>query len=143
MINRERIFAALFEKLRACASWKTCSRRLLHWHDVKSHAQPALFMAQGNQTTLTETGQPSKWLFAVQVYVYVQNHDVAVQDLNPLLDAICHAVNEISPITGKSTLPIAGVEYCRVSGTIETDEGTLGKQAVAIVPIEILVVEHE
>jgi hypothetical protein len=31
------------------------------------------------------------------------------------------------------------VKHCWISGAIETDEGVLGGQAVAIVPIEILV----
>lgn len=143
MINREAVYKALFDKLQAAADWQTCSRRLLHWNDVADYRQPALFMAQGGQTALTESGTPSKWLLRAQLYLYVQNDDVPAAQLNPLLDAVCHAVNEVSPITGRSGLAVGGVEYCRVAGTIETDEGTLGSQAVAIIPVEILVVDDE
>jgi hypothetical protein len=31
------------------------------------------------------------------------------------------------------------VNYCRIEGDIETDEGLLGEQAVAIIPVSILV----
>ena len=59
--------------------------------------------------------------------------------VNPLIDAVCNTVNAIHPITGKTALVADGadVEYCRVEGTVETDEGTLGEQAVCIIPIVI------
>lgn len=142
-MNREQIYSALFDKLAALDGFVTKSRRLQHWNDVDQFSQPAIFMAQGNQLAETVSGNPSKWRLQVQVYIYVYNEDVPATQLNPLLDAVCNAINEINPITGRTTLPVAGVEYCRVSGTIETDEGTLGSQAVAIIPIEILAIEDE
>ncbi|MDO5686755.1 MAG: hypothetical protein Q4G42_05155 [Neisseria sp.] len=114
------------------------SRRLLHWNDVAKQDQPALFMAQGNQTAVTNIA--TKWLLRADVYIYVQNEEIPATQLNPLLDAVCNAINEVHPVTGRAALPIEGVEYCRVTGTIETDEGTLGSQAVAVIPIEILAV---
>lgn len=140
-MNRELIYAALWDKLQQIDGFVTRSRRLLHWNDVGRHNQPALFMAQGNQTAVTTTGEHSKWLLHVEVYIYVQTEDGApAVVLNPLLDAVCNAVNEVHPITGRSNLSAKGaqIEYCRVEGTIETDEGTLGSQAVAVIPVVIL-----
>lgn len=142
-MNREAVFAALWAKLDALEGFVAKSRKLLHWNDVSRFQQPALFMAQGNMTAITETGQETKWLLRADVYVYVQTGGGAPAPvLNPLLDAVCNAVNAVHPITGRSDLAAEGatVEYCRVEGTIETDEGTLGNQAVAVIPIVILAV---
>lgn len=142
-MNREAIYAALWAKLEALDGFVTKSRKLLHWNDVSRFEQPALFMAQGKQQAVTVTGQESKWILHADVYVYVQTDGEAPAPLlNPLLDAVCNAVNEIHPITGRSTLqPQDGqsvIEYCRVEGVIETDEGTLGDQAVAVIPVVML-----
>lgn len=139
-INREAIYAALFERLQAIPGIATSSRKLLHWADVPADEQPALFLAQGNQTATTTSGQDTVWQLRADVYLYVHtNGEAPGPVLNPLLDAICAALNATHPVTGRSMLDVPGVHYCRVEGTIETDEGTLGEQAVAIVPVVILV----
>jgi hypothetical protein len=60
--------------------------------------------------------------------------------LNPLLDAIAAALAPTGAdlVAGAQTLG-GLVKHCWISGAIETDEGALGGQAVAIVPVEILV----
>lgn len=138
-MNREAIYSALFAKLSAIPGLKTKSRRLKHWSDVDKSAQPALFMAQTGETAQTTTGQPTRWTFKVDVYLYARTDGNLVPGtiINSLLDAICDALKP-SPITGRVDLGIQGVEWCRIDGQIETDEGTLGDQAVAIVPIIIL-----
>ncbi|STZ77347.1 hypothetical protein [Bergeriella denitrificans] len=141
MMNREAVYAALWAKLEALDGFVTKSRKLLHWNDVSRFEQPALFMAQGNMQAVTVTGQETKWLLKADVYLYVQTGGEAPAPLiNPLIDAVCNAVNAVHPITGRTALAAEGVavEYCRVEGTIETDEGTLGTQAVAVIPIVIL-----
>ena len=134
-MNREAIYSALWAKLEALDGFVTKSRKLLHWNDVKGYDQPALFMAQGDMQVVTTTGQETKWLLRVDVYLYVQTAPI----MNPLIDAVCNTVNAVHPITGKTALVVDGadVEYCRVEGTVETDEGTLGNQAVCIIPIMI------
>lgn len=138
-MNREPIYAALFAALQGLPGVRTSSRILKHWNDVPAEMQPALFLAQGSQQPVTQTGQPSKWLLAAEVYVYVRTSGGQVPGsvLNPILDAI-EAALPLHPVTGKHTLDAPGVEWARIDGAIETDEGTLGEQAVAIVPIQIL-----
>lgn len=138
-MNREAIYSALFTRLSGIAGLKTTSRRLKHWNDVPPEKQPALFMAQSTETPITTTGEPQKWLLSVDVYVYVTTEGETPPGsvLNPILDAI-EAIFPLHPITGKHTLDAPGVEWARIDGTIQTDEGTLGSQAVAIVPIQIL-----
>lgn len=140
-MTREPIYAALFAKLQAAASFKTASRRLRHWSDVPAGQQPALFMAQRAESVVAQQpvpGLPKKVTLEVDVYVYVRAAANAAPGplINPLLDAIDAALRG-DPITGKQTL--GGLcEHAWIEGTIETDEGTLGEQAVAIVPIRIL-----
>lgn len=139
-MNREAIYSALWAKLEALDGFVTKSRKLLHWNDVKGYDQPALFMAQGDMQAVTTTGQETKWLLRVDVYLYVQTAgEPPAPIMNPLIDAVCNAVNAVHPITGKTALVVDGadVEYCRVEGAVETDEGTLGNQAVCIIPIMI------
>jgi hypothetical protein len=60
--------------------------------------------------------------------------------LNPLLDAL-EAALAPSPATGIQNLGLpAMVQHAYIAGKIETDEGVLGDQAIAIVPVEILCV---
>lgn len=138
-MNREAIYSALFTRLSGIAGLKTKSRTLKHWNDVPLEQRPALFMSQSTETPITTTGEPQKWLLSVDVYVYVQTDGTNPPGsvLNPILDAV-EAIFPLHPITGKHTLDAPGVEWARIEGTIQTDEGTLGNQAVAIVPIQIL-----
>lgn len=139
MTSREALFAALFAKLAAVPGLVTTSRILRHWADVQPQQQPALYMAQGDQTPQTRTGEPTRWLLDVQVYLYVRTSGGQVPGsvLNPLLDAI-EACFPLNPATGKHDPQIPGIEWARIEGQIETDEGTLGEQAVAIIPIRML-----
>jgi hypothetical protein len=134
-MKREAIYAALAKRLEAIPGIETFCRKLLHWSDVQAGEQPALFMAAGNQAILVEGhGMPPKRTLSINLYIYNQNEDPALQ--NNLLDAIEAALEPI----GEETLSLGGlVHYCRIEGEIETDEGLLGKQAVAIVPVSILV----
>lgn len=139
-MNREQIYGALFARLDALTEFTVRSRRLKHWTDTPSSEQPALFVSQTGENASTQTGQPTKWLMQVDIYVYARcpktQNPGAV--LNPLIDAVCNALNTPHPITGRTNLGVPGVEWVRVEGKIETDEGTLGEQAVAIIPVVIL-----
>lgn len=142
-MNREAIYSGLFNKLSAVSGFVTKSRLLKHWADVSVSEQPALYQAQGKETAITTTGQPTKWELRLSLYVYVRTDGITPPGtiLNPLLDAITDVVQARHPITGKQNMGIPGVEWARIDGTIETDEGTLGQQAVAIIPILILVTD--
>jgi hypothetical protein len=58
--------------------------------------------------------------------------------LNPLLDSL-EAALAPSPATGIQNLGLPTmVQHVYIQGKIETDEGVLGDQAIAVIPIEIL-----
>jgi hypothetical protein len=85
-------------------------------------------------------GVPTKWTFKVDLYLYVNvgnsNTVYPAQVMNPLVDNI---VTALAP--GSNGFQTLGglVSHCWIAGTIETDEGFLGPQAVSIIPVEILV----
>jgi hypothetical protein len=143
-MNREPIYDALFTLVAGAAPFNVASRRLRHWTAVSAAEQPALFLAQKKEHAKQAEGSPPVWRAELDLYVYCQAPDDVTAPaiiLNPLLDAIEAAlapkgVDAFSP--GAQTLG-GLVRHCWISGAIETDEGALGGQAVAIVPIEILV----
>lgn len=139
-MNREAIYGALFAKVGAAAGFATTSRRLRHWSDVGPAEQPALFQVQKSEAARRDTGLPPKWTLALDLFVYAHAPDdatAATTVMNPLLDAIETALAP-DPVTNVQSLG-GLVAHCWIAGKVETDEGVLGGQAVAIVPIEILV----
>lgn len=139
-MTREPIYAALFARLASSAGFVTTGRRLKHWNDVHASSQPALFMAQKTETPSQVRGIPARWELKVDVYLYVNTSGDQAPGtlLNAVLDSVAEALAPNNPIENVQTLG-GLVEHCWIEGTIETDEGTLGDQAVAIVPISILV----
>ncbi|MBV9553430.1 MAG: hypothetical protein JO032_11620 [Alphaproteobacteria bacterium] len=141
---REPIYAALFGLVETAADFVAAERRLRHWSDVSPAEQPALFMAQKTETAAVKTlGAPTVWTLSVDLYVYAHSSDPYLAPatvLNPLIDAV-EAALAPSAATGIQDLGLpAMVQHAYISGKIETDEGVLGDQAVAIVPVEILCV---
>jgi hypothetical protein len=144
MISREPIYAALFGRLETAADFAVVDRRLRHWSDVAPPEQPAQLMAQKTELANVRTlGAPTVRTLAVDLYVYAHSSDPYLAPatvLNPLLDAV-EAALAPSATTGVQDLGLPGqVQHAYISGKIETDEGVLGDQAVAIVPVEILCV---
>lgn len=137
-MNRETIFTALFAKLQAVPGLITADRRLRHWTDVPPSEQPALFMTERSQQVDRIKGQPPRYTLPVDIYAYVYSDEATPPSalLNPLIDAIESAL-EHGPADTAQTLG-GLVSHCYVNGKIETDEGTLGAQAMAIIPIEIV-----
>lgn len=137
-IQREAIFAALFRLVSGAPGLVTTSRKLRHWSDVPQSERPALFQTQGDQVSLRDTGQPTRWLLTAKLYIYVSTfgENSSGEVLNPILDYLTQQLGDPFPGVSQS---LGGLcEYARIEGTIVTDEGTLGDDAVAVVPVMIL-----
>lgn len=138
-MTREPIYAALFALVQSAAPFVTASRRLRHWSDVSPVEQPALFMIQKSETADERRPKPPKWRMRVDLYLYAQAPDELTAPavvINPLLDAVETA---LAPDVVSHVQTLGGlVQHCWIAGKIETDEGVLGGQSVAIVPVEIL-----
>jgi hypothetical protein len=138
-VTREACYSALFSLLVKSAAFTTTSRRLRHWSDVSSSEKPALFMATGKQTPQQVNRLPTKWVLDATVYIYV--NAFGSDDPGPILNSYLDAIEAaLLPNSGVEVTQTLGglVSHCWIDGTIETDEGTLGDVAVAIVPIKIL-----
>lgn len=153
-MDREGIYSRVFEMFTEIADFKTSGRRLKHWADVDRDRQPAIFGAQAGEIATRRKGFPTQWTLTVRLYLYVSapNDDAPIGPvMNPILDRITRLVsqkptgNPATPwrdlLDGETNdLGIPGVSHCWIEGAIETDEGALGSQGVAIIPINILTV---
>lgn len=142
MIIREWIYSALWELGSGAARFASADRRLRHWADVTPAEQPALFMSEkGGQAAVKKLGAPIVWTLYADFYLYAHSSDPYLAPatiLNPLLDAL-EAALAPSPTTGIQNLGLPEmVQHAYISGKVQTDEGVLGDQAIAIVPVEIL-----
>lgn len=137
MNGREAAYAALFAKLQTVAGIVTFERRLRHWNDVLPAEMPYLALAQTNQIATPVKGLPTKWTLGADVYLYVRAEN---QPPGPLFNALLDALDvAISPPPGQVTQTLSDtVSHCWIEGEVQTDEGTLGPLAVAIVPLRIL-----
>ena len=142
-MTREQIYSALFSLIQtACqgAGVVTVSRKLMHWTDISAQQQPAVFQIQKDEEPEQKWKVPTKWKLNVDLYVYVNtsaNPNTAPSSLlNPIIDAI-EAVLLPNEPNGPQTLG-GLVSHAWISGKIETSEGVLGPQEVAIIPVEIL-----
>lgn len=140
-MSREAIYAALFARVSTLPGLVTASRRLKHWHDTPPALQPALFMVQKRERPEQQSGLPTKWAFTVELYLYVHGgadpNAVPAQALNALLDAL-EEVLAPDPASGVQTLGGLVTHVWIDPAGIETDEGVLGDQAIAIVPVQIV-----
>ena len=144
MIIREAIYGALWSLAAGAASFTSANRRLRHWADLAPAEQPALFMSEkGGRAVTRGLGTPVIWTLYADFYIYVHSSDPYLAPamlLNPLLDALAAALAP-SPATGIQNLGLPTmVQHAYIAGKVETDEGVLGDQAIAIVPVKILCV---
>ena len=78
--------------------WRSSSRHLLHWADVPSEQQPAMFQTQIDEEPDKRIGQLPIWTLNVKIYLYVTAPDNRVSTsiyLNPLLGVIRAALKAV------------------------------------------------
>jgi hypothetical protein len=147
-INREQIAAALFATVCDAARFVSVNRRLRHWSDVSPAEQPALFMSEkgGEATTEGRTfNMPVIYTLNFDFFIYAHSSDPYLSPamvLNPLVDALERVLSPTfapdGSVTGYNTLGLDGmVMWTRIHGRVATDEGVLGDQTFAIVPVEV------
>jgi hypothetical protein len=141
MTSREQIFAALFALASTATGFVTKSRTLRGWVDVAPPDQPAFFQVEGKQHAQSQPGVGTKWTFHAELVVYAhQANTVNGADLVSVLNAQVDAlVATLAPGPAGDPQTLGGrVTDVRIDGDIETSEGRLGEQAVAIIPVIII-----
>ena len=150
-LTREGLAVALFSLLQGIPGVVTCSRRVRHWADVPAEEQPAIFLAKGTELPLqSPDGNPAIWKEEFTIHIYNHQTDPSVAPstaINSLLDAVESRLKPVAsgPPGFPGSMQVLGdltgrIRHAWISGSIETDEGCLGDQAVAIIPIEIEVI---
>jgi hypothetical protein len=144
-LRREEIYGAVFARLQALGPQPagsghlvTLSRRLRHWSEVAPALQPALYLVQRQEKPRQDKGRPPVWELGLDLYLYVHAPDPAAP-VAPLLNRALDAIDAAFAPDPSGVDTLGGtVSRCWIDQAgIETDEGTLGDQAVAIVPLSI------
>lgn len=144
-MNRELVYSTLFELLKNIPGFNSYSRRLKHWDDVAYPDMPVLFLVQGKETANTTSGMTTKWTFNADIYIYVnagENHDESPYSiLNPLIDKVIELFDADTNWVTQGKQNLGGlIHNVKISGEVMNDGGNLGPIAVAIIPLEIMVV---
>lgn len=140
--SREQVYTALFDHMQNSGKLsmiKVFTRRLKHWSDVQPEDQPALYMEHTGESAKVMRGLPTAHVLSVNLWIYVKTDENPTGPvLNPILDAIDAS---LAPQTdGENTQTLGGlVHHCWIEGETQIFEGDLGDEAVAIVPVKILV----
>lgn len=137
--SREIAFTALFIRLQSIGTFKTCTRRLKHWQDVAPEDQPAVYMEHSGEVRQPVRGLPDRIVLEVNLWIYLNtNAEPVGPQLNPLLDALDAALAPAND--GDRTQTLGGlVHHVWIEGQTQIYEGDLGNEAVAIVPVKLLV----
>lgn len=142
-MSRETITMALFNLL--CSAnfqpgFQTTGRRLIMW--TRCPAQPALFLRNtGDEYPHRPTGMPAKVVMECEAWIYSNagtdpNIDPAT-GLNCIIDAV-EAI--MKPAPGFAVQTLGGlVAHAWIEGKIDMHPGDLDGQAIAVIPIKILV----
>lgn len=141
-MTREPILAALWALLAADARWVTKSRRVQHWADVPPNQQPALFLAVLHEVPeYLKSAAAVKWTVHGELYVYANTADRTVAP-STVLSALLDPIETVlaADVLGQPQTLGGLVDVVRLGpGPIIRDDGSLGDQAVALVPFEIVV----
>ena len=143
-MKRELYYAALFQRLQQMPSAVQCARVLAHYEDVPANQQPAVFMTVTSQNAEQVTGLPTKYLLDAKVWIYAHRDTAGIVPsvaVNQILDELDEVLR---PPVGPAFKQTLGglVEHCWIEGEIHTDEGWLGLQSIAVVPLRMLVVAN-
>lgn len=127
-------------------NFKSVERRLRSPGQVLE--QPALFLVHENSETHWSDNSLEIDSITLKAWIFAQNtppvttpatyqRDIPGSQLNALVQGIANALSMDNDDTGQFTLG-GKVSWCRIDGTTELYPGDLGEQAMAIVPIRIL-----
>jgi hypothetical protein len=140
-MDREAVYSALFKLVSSTAGIARSTRRFKLWNEVPQNECPFFIMIQRGETAETHARLPTIWRFHVNLVFYAHNggHDeiAPMSYLNPIIDSVI-ATLAPPPVAEEQTLG-GLVQKCKIDGEVLTDEGALGEQAIAVLPVTILI----
>lgn len=142
--DREPIYEALFALVAASAPFVTKSRRWRPWDQV-SDAQPAIFMTQNAEDWRRVRGLPPVVALEVDIILYSNVGSDPTILVSPPINALIRAVaTALKPTTsGDAALNVqtlGGLVFrAWIEGRVEIREGMIAGQAIAMIPVKILI----
>jgi hypothetical protein len=141
-MNREAIFSAVLDLLTQGAgrSFPTIGDRVIPWTECSE--QPALFLrpVADHYAPRKATGLPQAVTIEAEIWLYNRSDDPEtppVRGLNDLIDAVEAA---LAPPTPGFSQTLGGlVANVAVGRAIDKSPGDLDSQAIALIPLSILV----
>jgi hypothetical protein len=142
-MSREQIDVALYALLQGITTFTTTSRRLPpNWVETPAERQPALFLLHGQEMleqNIQRMGGPLSSTIEYTVVLMIRSggqiNSTPMSRLNPVIDAVVNAVH----LTNGEKQTLGGlVHRLIISGPIETDEGLLGDQAIAVLTLNVI-----
>lgn len=137
--SREAVFAALFAKLQTVPNLKTVSRTMRQINEMRPDEFDAAFQVQGPQKAIFRGNLPTRTVMRATWALYTFIQDPTVNPSTPLNNLVDACAAALAPTPGQDKNTLGGlVESAAIDGEIEIYEGLLGAQAVALIPIEIV-----
>lgn len=135
--------------VKAIPEVRTCEQRLKSWDDVQPSEQPAVFVVASDESAQYQgRGLPPIWTLRYKLYVYARidngdpqatGHDVLHRLLTAIEEGLLATTAERAVNSSAWDTTLGGLcSHARIVGTVVKDEGALGEQAFAMVPIEVL-----
>jgi len=149
-INRQAIWDSVADFFRAITNhdgslvFKSFFTNARHWIDVQPPDQPAATLDPTTEKRKVRRGMPPiiEMTALLRVYVFtnaeIDTNVDANGMLNPIIDAVERSIviddviNECATLGGR-------VSHCAIDGKVERFSGSLGNEAVVVIPIIIIV----
>lgn len=140
--TREQVYEALYRFWSNTDLFVTTSRKFRLWTEVPTNEQPAAFQTQGSETPnvgATIIGLQRAWIYRAEIAVYTNTAGDPSLSPSVQMNELIDYFEKLFPIyNGPETLGGLVKEVRIAPDGIKTDEGALGSQAVALVPLQIL-----
>jgi len=141
--DREPIYEALFNLVWNAAPFKTHSRRWKSWTETPE--QPAIFMTQNAEDWRRVRGLPPVVALEVDLIIYSNvgtDPTILVSPpINALIQAVASALKPTTPGDVALNVQTLGGLVFRawIEGRVEIREGMIQGQAIAMIPVKILI----
>lgn len=140
--TRNQILDAILLKFKDVATWKTTSRKVKMWTEVPQESRPALYVTMLSDNSAPQSeAVPGMTTLDVTVFMYLwvyPDTDVPSTDINDVLDAFDVALAP-SPLNGSKQTLGGLVSHCWKEGVTQIVPGDLDGDAIAVIPLKVLV----
>lgn len=143
-VGHDWMYTGLLALLENAGGFRTVEDVLRHWSDVDTSEMPYCAMTMGTER-VAYLGRSSLAVWTIQPALWIYVHAPDPATLKPrvaLSTCIGHVENILREKAGEVAqsmgFPPGRVQHARITGEIETDEGTLGVHGYANLTVEVM-----